>query len=427
MSRDYHWYSPVLKARLQDVVADLMVTPRDEAELVELMRYCVRRRLTLTPRGGGTGNYGQAMPVEGGVLLDCSRLDTIHWIRDGAVRAGAGALLKSIEDAALGSGLELRFHPSTVKMATIGGFVGGGTTGAGAINYGTLHDAGNLLGLRILSAEDEPRFIELRGADLAKAIHAYGTTGIITEVELALAPAQAWREFIVGFGTLRGALEASWAVAHADGLGKKELAVVDWEGARYFDSLRSRLTPGQALLIASIAPPSCEAFRRMVAEAGGAIVFERGPGEAEAGEGEDGDVPPIHEFCWNHTTLQALKHDRNITYLQVTFPKTDTLETILRMDAALAPEAITHVEVMRLGGEIRYSGLQLIHYRDEARLNEIIETLRANDCPVRDPHTFTLDRGPANGVNPVQARFKSVTDPYGLLNPGKMPGWTPRD
>jgi FAD/FMN-containing dehydrogenase len=337
------------------------------------------------------------------------------------VRAGAGALLKTIEDEALTSGLELRFYPSTVKMATVGGFVGGGTTGAGAINYGTLHDAGNLLGLRILTAEDEPRFIELRGADLEKATHAYGTTGIITEVELALAPAQAWREFIVGFDTLRGALEASWAVSHADGLAKKELAVVDWEGARYFDSLTGRVKPGQALLIASLAPQSCESFRQMTARAGGAIVFERGPGEAAGG---DEDVPPIHEFCWNHTTLQALKHDRNITYLQVTFPVTDTLSTILRMDAALAPEMITHVEVMRLGGEIRYSGLQLIHYRDETRLNEIIETLRANDCPVRDPHTYTLARGPANGVNPVQARFKSQTDPYGLLNPGKMPGWS---
>ncbi|MDR3513364.1 MAG: FAD-binding oxidoreductase [Caulobacteraceae bacterium] len=418
MSRDYHWYSPVLRERLKDVIADLVVSPRTEAELAMVVRYCARRRLAITPRGGGTGNYGQSMPVEGGVLVDCTGLDQILWLRDGVVRAGAGALLRSIEAETVKSGWELRFHPSTWKMATIGGFVGGGTTGCGAINYGTLHDAGNLLGLRLMTMEEEPRFIELRGADLEKAIHAYGATGIITEVEIALAPHQDWREFVVSFPTLRQALEASWAVAHADGVAKKELAVIDWGAAQYFDDLLDRLRPDQPIIMASVAASSREAFLRLTAQAGGEVVFDRSATP-------ESDIPPLYEFCWNHTTLQALKHDRDLTYLQVQFPAENPVEMVLRMDAQFGSEVVTHVEVLKAQGRIRYSALQLVRYTGEQRLTEIIAHYRASGCPVRDPHTFTLERGPQYSVNPRQAAFKIETDPFGLLNPGKMPGWSP--
>ena len=175
MSRDYHWYSPVLKDRLQHVVADMMVSPRGEAELVDLVRYCVSRRIPITPRGGGTEITGSRCRWRAG---SCS----IHGTQGNpvgsrrVVRAGAGAMLKAIDDETRKTGWELRLHPSTWKTATIGGFVGGGSTGCGAINYGGLADPGNLLGLRLLTAEEEPRFIELRGADLEKAIHAYGAT-----------------------------------------------------------------------------------------------------------------------------------------------------------------------------------------------------------------------------------------------------------
>lgn len=418
MSRDYHWYSPVLREQLKDVAADLLAAPRNEAELAALARYCARRRLAITPRGGGTGNYGQSMPVEGGVLVDCTGLDRILWLRDGVVRAGAGAVMQAIEAETLKAGWELRFHPSTWKMATIGGFVGGGTTGCGAINYGTLHDPGNLLGLRLMTIEEEPRFIELRGADLEKAIHAYGATGIVTEVEIALAPRQDWREFVVSFPTLRQALEASWTLAHADGVAKKELAVIDWGAAQYFDELLDRLEPGRPVVMALVAASSREAFLRIVTEAGGQVAFDRSAAP-------DADVPPLYEFCWNHTTLQALKHDRGLTYLQIQFPAENPVEAILRMAEHFGPEVATHIEVLKAQGRIRYSALQLIRYAGEPRLAEIIAHHRANGCPVRDPHTFTLERGPQHGVNPRQAAFKAQTDPFGLLNPGKMPGWTP--
>jgi FAD/FMN-containing dehydrogenase len=72
----------------------------------------------VTVRGGGTGNYGQAAPLEGGVVLDLTGLDRVLWAKPGAGRFEAGARLLDIDRAlrdthANAGRWELRFHPST--------------------------------------------------------------------------------------------------------------------------------------------------------------------------------------------------------------------------------------------------------------------------------------------------------------------------
>ena len=107
------------------------------------------------------------------------------------------------------AGWELRMHPSTKRMATIGGFVAGGSGGIGSVTYGGLREPGNIVAARIVTVEEEPRIIELRGDAAQKVNRAYGTTGIITALEMPLAPAWPWidrhrhlRRFLRG-GALR--------------------------------------------------------------------------------------------------------------------------------------------------------------------------------------------------------------------------------
>ena len=56
-SRDFFWYSPVLKERLDHVVADFVVRPRDEAEVIEVLKVCYQHDVPVTTRGAGTGTY----------------------------------------------------------------------------------------------------------------------------------------------------------------------------------------------------------------------------------------------------------------------------------------------------------------------------------------------------------------------------------
>jgi len=56
-SRDFFWYSPVLKARLDHLKADFVVRPRTEEDVIEVLKVCYQHDVPVTTRGAGTGNY----------------------------------------------------------------------------------------------------------------------------------------------------------------------------------------------------------------------------------------------------------------------------------------------------------------------------------------------------------------------------------
>jgi FAD/FMN-containing dehydrogenase len=199
-SRDFFWFSPVLKRQLEDKIADLVVVPRDEADVVRIAGMAARYRVPITIRGGGTGNYGQCVPVEGGVVLDIGGLDAIEWQNGAMMRVGAGRRMHHIDAETRKSGYELRMHPSTKRMASIGGFAAGGSAGVGSVTYGGLRELGNIAGARVISLEEEPRAFELKGDAALKICHGWGTTGIVTALEMPLAPAFDWIDVVVAFG-----------------------------------------------------------------------------------------------------------------------------------------------------------------------------------------------------------------------------------
>lgn len=417
-SRDFFWYSPVLNERLKGVRGDLVVAPASEDEVVRTLAYCHARRIPVTPRGAGTGNYGQAMPLEGGVVLDLARLDRFLDLEDGVARVQAGLKLIDLEAHTLPRGWELRFHPSTRRTATIGGFVAGGSGGVGSIQFGGLRNRGNVLGLRLVTMEAEPRILELSGDTVMPAVHAYGTNGIITELAVPLARAWPWHEVIVSFADIGRANAFANALGEADAVMKKLISVFDWGAAQYFRPLLGHLVPQQAIALAMIADGSREALAGLVAAHGGTLVFERPYGE------EADDIPPLYEFTWNHTTLWALKADRTITYLQCLFAGPDYLDKIARTIATFGDETPMHLEFTRFDGRIAAFGLQLVRYTTQRRLYDIIGWLESSGVPVADPHTFILEDGGMKTVDQAQLAFKRQNDPLGLLNPGKMQAWS---
>ena len=125
-SRDFYWYSPVLKKRLETVTGDLVVSPKDEAELIRVLKACYKHGVPVTPRGTGTGNYGQAMPLSGGVVLSLADMNEIREIAPGRAIVEPGVICSDLDKAArFESGQEMRMHPSTAHTATVGGFIAG--------------------------------------------------------------------------------------------------------------------------------------------------------------------------------------------------------------------------------------------------------------------------------------------------------------
>jgi FAD/FMN-containing dehydrogenase len=416
-SRDFYWYSPMLKRELDHVTADAVVTPRGEAEVLRAVAACHRHRVPLTVRGGGTGNYGQAMPLRGGVVLDLSEVAAVKEIKHGRVRVEAGRKLADLDAATIAdSRQELRLHPSTHKTGTIGGYVAGGSSGVGSITWGLLRDRGNILMARVVTMEAEPRVLELRGADVQKVNHAYGTNGVITELEMPLAPAYRWAEAIVAFPELMAAARCADALAREDAILKKLVTVVAAPVAHDY-LFPERVERGESALILMVADFALDALRDALRTWPGRVAHQGFVDETT------GAQLPLFEYTWNHTTLHALKHDRTITYLQTLFPPPAHLERVEAMARHFGDEVPLHLEFVRFGGQIACFGLQLVRYTTDERLLAIIDHHDRSGCPVFNPHEYTLEGGGMKRVDQVQLAFKREADPLGLLNPGKMIGW----
>jgi FAD/FMN-containing dehydrogenase len=412
-SRDYFWYSPILFEQLKDKVADVIVTPRDEAEVVRVAAACAKHRIPLTVRGGATGNYGQCVPLDGGVVLDMAALDHIEWQQPGLVRVEAGAKMFDIDTATRPNGFELRMHPSTKRSAQIGGFVAGGSGGVGSVTFGGMREPGNIVAARIVTLELAPRVIELRGDAAQKISRAYGTTGIITALEMPLAPAWKWIDVVVAFDDFMDAAAFGYEAALADGIVKKVLAPVTWPLPSYFGALKPHCPEGKSILIAMIAEPSLESFKSLLGNRG-AITLET-PTDDSPGQ------VPLYEYTWNHTTLQVLKSDRSVTYLQCLYPHDRLMEKIVEMRELFPDEVLQHLEFIRFNGRITCSGLPVVRYRGADRLNEIIRLHEARGVYIANPHVFTVEDGSRyKRADADQLGFKHEVDPHGLLNPGKM-------
>ncbi len=87
LSRDFYWYSPVLKKLLDGKRGDVVVQPVNDEEVRRVLAYCYEHEIPVTARGSGTGNYGQAVPLHGGVVLDLQRMDQIEGIAADGVAA----------------------------------------------------------------------------------------------------------------------------------------------------------------------------------------------------------------------------------------------------------------------------------------------------------------------------------------------------
>jgi FAD/FMN-containing dehydrogenase len=335
------------------------------------------------------------------------------------VRVQAGRKLIDIDQALRPSGWELRMHPSTKRTATIGGFVAGGSGGVGSINHGYLRELGNVLGARVVTLEDEPRVIELHDADTLMINHAFGTTGIITELEMPLAPVWPWFDVIVTIDDFAAAVRLGYRTALADGIVKKLVTPLAWPIPSYFKQFKSELPDGRSCIIAMIAEPSLSSFKTLVAAEGGEITYC-------VPSAEDERARPVYECTWNHTTLYALKADRRITYLQSLYPF-DRLEAAIAEIRALFPdELLPHCEFIRYNGRVTVSGLHLVRYSTTARIKEIFAMHEARGVMIADPHVVTLEDGTRHrGTDADQLRFKQKVDPRGLLNPGKMRGFAP--
>ncbi len=118
-----------------------VVTPRSRDDVLQVVQICRRHGVSITARGGGTSQAGQA--IGAGLSLDFSRymnrvldLDT----EAATVTVEPGIVLDELNDLLKPHGLQLPLDLSTSNRATIGGMIANNSAGTRSIIYGKTID-----------------------------------------------------------------------------------------------------------------------------------------------------------------------------------------------------------------------------------------------------------------------------------------------
>ncbi|MCP9931400.1 FAD-binding oxidoreductase [Cyanobium sp. AMD-g] len=420
LSADFHDYSPVLEPLLKGRCAQVAVKVERLEQVMAVAGACARHRVPLTLRGAGTGNYGQCVPLAGGLVLDLSGLNRLRSVDpvSGIVEAEPGCILAHLDGQLAVHGRALRLAPSTYRSATLGGFFAGGSGGLGSLRWGFLRDPGHLLGLEVVTLEAEPRLLRLDAAASAPLNHAYGTNGIITALRLASTEAVAWQQLVVGFSRWEAALEASRELPttalllHA--LCLLEAPVADrmpWPAGC------PAAGPEEHRLLLHAAPDTLELLPGWLAARGGQLRWQ-GP-RPEAGRARG---LPLGELTWNHTTLHWRAQAPGWTYLQLLLPRPEAplLEAVRQRWGS---DVLWHLEAVRYQGAPRLTALPLVRWQGPQALADLVAQCRELGAVPFNPHVITVEDGGLGVVDADQVAAKAAYDPAGLMNPGKLRGW----
>ena len=421
LSADFHDYSPVLEPLLMGRRAQLAVKVERLEQVMAVAGACARHRVPLTVRGAGTGNYGQCVPLAGGLVLDMGGLNRLREVDPGSgvAEAEAGCTLAHLDGQLLAHGRALRLAPSTYRSATLGGFIAGGSGGLGSLRWGFLRDPGHLLGLEVVTLEAEPRLLRLDAAASAPLNHAYGTNGIITALRLATTEAVVWEQLVVGFDRWEEALEASRELpTTALLLNALCLLEAPVAAAMPWPAGCPTASTGEHRLLLHAAPDSLEALPGWLAARGGRIRWQGRRPEPGRARGL-----PLGELTWNHTTLHWRSHAPEWTYLQLLLPRPEA-PLLAAVRERWGSDVLWHLEGVRHRGEPRLTALPLVRWQGPEALADLVAQCRELGAVPFDPHVITVEDGGLGVVDADQVAAKAAFDPAGLMNPGKLRGWT---
>ena len=417
LSRDYFDYSPVLVPQLQGCRAQLVAAAITVEQVRLVAGACARHGVPLTVRGAGTGNYGQCVPLQGGLVLDLTGLQRLRQLDEatGVIEVEAGALMGAIEQQLAPRGRALRLVPSTVRSATIGGFIAGGSGGIGSLRWGFLRDAGNLLGLEVVTLEPEPRLLQLDAAASAPLNHAYGTNGILTALRLPTTEAVVWQQLVVGFAQWDRALAAAQALP-ATALQLNAITLLEAPVAQPlpWPAGCPAPEPQEHRLLLLAAPDALAVLPDWLAARGGALRWQAPQGQSRG--------LPLRELSWNHTTLHWRTQHKGWTYLQMLLPQPEG-PCLERLRTRWGDDLLWHLEAVKQQGAARLAALPLVRWRGEEALQRLMADCREAGAVLFNPHVLTVEDGGLGVIDADQVAAKAAYDPLGLLNPGKLRGW----
>jgi glycolate oxidase len=417
---------------------DLVVLPRDTADVAALVRVCAADRVPFVVRGAGTGYTGGAVPTAGGVVVSMERMNRILSIDEINLLAVVqpnvinGDLQRAVEAV----GLFYPPDPASLDQSSIGGNVAECAGGPRAFKYGTTKRY--VLALEVVLPSGA---VVRTGSKAVKNVVGYdltqllvgseGTLAVITEITLRLIPRPPARATLAAaFANVRRACDAVTELIRRRAV-PAAIELIDAASISALEAYGGRL-PGpagaQALLVIECdgTPASVAEEIALVEEAcraAGALQVTAAGSEAD----RDALWAARRQLSLALRATGQLKINHDVVVPRGRIP--ELIETIdeLRRRHALdiatfghAGDGNLHVNLMLDRGDAAA--------RERARTaeRELFERVVALEGSITGEHGVGFAKAPylslelSDEVIALMKRVKVAFDPHGILNPGKI-------
>lgn len=174
---------------------DAVISPRNTAEVSQILKVCNEHKVPIVPRGSGTNLCAGTCPTEGGIVLLFKHMNQILEIDEEnlTVTVQPGVITLDLINKVEEKGLFYPPDPSSMKISTIGGNINENSGGLRGLKYGVTRDY--VIALEVVLPNGD---IIRTGGKLAKDVAGYdltrlfvgseGTLVVITEATLKLIP-----------------------------------------------------------------------------------------------------------------------------------------------------------------------------------------------------------------------------------------------
>lgn len=413
---------------------DAVAYPETTGEVSQIVQVCAAHDVPVVAWGTGTSLEGHSLAVEGGVVVDFSRMNRVLVVRpeDMDVTVQPGMTREALNEELRATGLFFPVDPGA--NAAVGGMAATRASGTTAVRYGTMRD--NVLGLEVVLADGRVIRTGTRarkssaGYDLTGLmVGSEGTLGLITELTLRLhGQPEAVGAGVCAFPDMSSAVAAVTDTIQL-GLPMARIEFVDAAAAEAVNAYAGMDFPLMPHLLfefhgseTAVAEQSAQ-FGEIVADHGGL--------------GFDWSVKPEdRKALWTmrhnayYAILAARKGARGVV-TDICVPISKLAQAVDETQADIAAGSIPG-PILGHVGDGNFHAILLI---DEENPNELAEAKELSNRMVERAlalgGTATGEHGIGMGkldfmraehgeAWPVMGEIKKALDPKNILNPGKM-------
>jgi glycolate oxidase len=415
-------------------VPDVVVLAESAADIAATLRVAEETGVPVTPRAGGSGKTGGAVPVAGGIVLVTRGMASIKEIDRADLLAVVepGVILSDLHDAVEREGLFYPPDPNSAAYCCLGGNIGENAGGPRAFKYGVTREYVLGLGACLMGgatlATGRRTVKGVTGYDVTSLlVGSEGTLAVFTEATLRLLPRPAQVVTLMAlFDAVRGAGAAVSAIVAA-GIVPRCLELLD---ATTLEAVRQKGlaldADAGAMLIIEVDgdPAACDAEAQRVGDACAAA------GARSVLVAQDAAQRDRLWAARREMSPAIRKLSRRKLSEDVVVPRSRVVDLLDEVDRIGARNSVRTLSYGHAGdGNLHVNFLWNDDDevpRVEAAIEQLFRAVVAMRGTLSGEHGIGVLKAPYLSLEQspeligIQRRLKDTFDPAGLLNPGKI-------